>query len=316
MSDLGLFEGLKGEESLGDLQKKEEKENKEKKEKVDKTRIVCYAGHKIYIEDRTLSLEDIRKQLEKDFPELTKKRTTMEYDEKTGIIVPVIKAKKNGGYFKGYYTSLEEMAKAPRPVNIVMGRDGLYEIRETPFGVFCVKKEKVDELNVIKEQFLPKIPTKIPMHLLQQAVTFFERWASMKLEAEAQFFWDDEKRQYFVYIPEQKVTSYSVEIQRNLELEERFVLAAEIHSHHFMPPIFSSTDNMEEKRTGIYGVVGNFGNKRELEMRYSCGGEYRPLDPRIVFQDFKRDKLDVFAPYPREWDRKITVLERGNCLCR
>lgn len=119
---LGLFEGLL-EEDLGDLAPKNKtlevvenedneitdnnttKNTPEKKEPaaskevlpVDKTRIVCYAGHKIFIENRNLSLEQIRKQLEKEFPELSKGRTEMVYDDKTGIVVPIIKAKKNGG---------------------------------------------------------------------------------------------------------------------------------------------------------------------------------------------------------------------------
>lgn len=117
--DLGLFEGLLAED-LGDLAQKRKNEivsddsktdnasiKKElpavSKDKevlpVDKTRIVCYAGHKIFIEDRTLSLEEIRKQLEKEFPELSKGRTEMAYDDKTGIVVPIIKAKKNGGRY-------------------------------------------------------------------------------------------------------------------------------------------------------------------------------------------------------------------------
>jgi hypothetical protein len=113
-NNLGLFEGLI-DNNLGDLsdevdnktidtnekQKSQEKKKDINKETipVDKTRIVCYAGHKIYIEDRTLSLENVRKKLEKDFPELSKNRTEMVYDDKTGIVVPVIKAKKNGGVF-------------------------------------------------------------------------------------------------------------------------------------------------------------------------------------------------------------------------
>jgi hypothetical protein len=59
-------------------------------------RFVCYCGHKRIIEDRTMTLEQIRAMLEKDFPELRKGKTHMEYDEKTGIIVPVVKAAKAG----------------------------------------------------------------------------------------------------------------------------------------------------------------------------------------------------------------------------
>lgn len=71
-------------------------DKQEKKEVVNKTRYVFYCGRKKIIEDRTLTLEDIRADLEKDFPELRKGKTNMDYDEKTGIIVPVVKAARAG----------------------------------------------------------------------------------------------------------------------------------------------------------------------------------------------------------------------------
>ena len=66
-------------------------------EEYDKDRVVAYAGHKHLITDRKLSLEEIRKMLEKDYPELSKDRCEMTYDDKTGIIVPVVKGSRKGG---------------------------------------------------------------------------------------------------------------------------------------------------------------------------------------------------------------------------
>ena len=63
----------------------------------DKDRIVAYAGHQHVITDRTLSLEQIRKMLERDYPELSKDRCEMTYDTKTGIVVPVVKGARKGG---------------------------------------------------------------------------------------------------------------------------------------------------------------------------------------------------------------------------
>jgi len=71
-------------------------DKQEKKDVADKTRYVFYCGKKEIIEDRMLTLEDIRANLEKDFPELRKGKTVMDYDEKTGIIVPVVKAARAG----------------------------------------------------------------------------------------------------------------------------------------------------------------------------------------------------------------------------
>jgi hypothetical protein len=75
------------------LKKEEEKE----KLPVDKTRFFCYAGKKIIFEDRNLSLKQIQDQLVKlhGLPEI--KKATLEYDDKTGIIIPLLTAKRNGG---------------------------------------------------------------------------------------------------------------------------------------------------------------------------------------------------------------------------
>jgi hypothetical protein len=41
-------------------------------------------------------LEQIRQMLERDYPELSKDRCDMIYNDKTGIIVPVVKGARKG----------------------------------------------------------------------------------------------------------------------------------------------------------------------------------------------------------------------------
>lgn len=67
---------------------------------VDKDRIVYYAGHRIAIPDRTLSLEAIRQQLELEYPELSASRTLMQYDDTTGMVVPIVTAAKKGRIYQ------------------------------------------------------------------------------------------------------------------------------------------------------------------------------------------------------------------------
>lgn len=64
-------------------------------EKIKAPATVCYAEHKVVIHE-DLTLEQIRQQLEKTWPELTKKRTEMTYDKKKNIIVPIPRASKGG----------------------------------------------------------------------------------------------------------------------------------------------------------------------------------------------------------------------------
>ena len=65
--------------------------------------------------------------------------------------------------------------------------------------------------------------------------------------------------------------------------EERFVVA-EIHSHHTMAAYFSRTDNDNERRSGVYGVIGRIHEDRpHAAFRYSCGGAFGPLYASEIF---------------------------------
>jgi len=43
-----------------------------------------------------VTLEQIRTHLEQDYPELSKDRTHMEYDEEKGLIIPILKGSRKG----------------------------------------------------------------------------------------------------------------------------------------------------------------------------------------------------------------------------
>ncbi|MGP3788573.1 hypothetical protein [Paenibacillus sp. 1A_MP2] len=86
--------------------KKDSSKNADSKDKepvFTNTTYICYAGTsklltKYFDSEKIglLSLEDVRKQLEKDFPEMSKQRTFMSFDEKKNIIIPAITGGKRG----------------------------------------------------------------------------------------------------------------------------------------------------------------------------------------------------------------------------
>lgn len=73
-----------------------DKKEDDKDKPIGKPVVVCYAGQKIPVTDPSLTLEQIRARLQKDFPELTKDNTDMQFDEKNSIVRVYPIGKKRG----------------------------------------------------------------------------------------------------------------------------------------------------------------------------------------------------------------------------
>ena len=77
------------------------------------------------------------------------------------------------------------------------------------------------------------------------------------LEACVQVAYDTRHDCWVVIVPEQKVTSVSVEYDPNesitmTALEDGLILVADIHSHHKMPAYFSGIDDRDEVGVRLY----------------------------------------------------------------
>lgn len=281
----------------------------------DRPWLVAYAGHRYEIQDPSgLTLEELRKRLERDFPELSPERVTWhwvppaengsgqqvegqaaeggEQPEGGGapeplVLVPVVTAGKKGSgdalsrALKGFFWSAAEAMADGRPVQVLAARDGrLYEIRKTPVGVFSSALDFVPELDDWGEGFRLALP-KIPAALLEEAVFAFR--AALPREAVVQVLWDCEARAYRIGLPLQQAGACSVDFARAL-LPEHLVWVMDIHSHGRLGAYFSRTDDLDEKATGLYAVVGKVHTPfPELRVRYSCGGTYREIRPEQVF---------------------------------
>lgn len=278
---------------------KDPKIGKPDKEKpADKTRVVCYCGKQHVYEDRGLSLEDIRKDLQKRYyPELTKERTEMDYDEKKGLIFPRVKAAK-----KGRKHFLDMAGNQAAVVNILVARDGLYEVRKTEIGVFSARTSYVHDLDPWQEGFKPFLPP-IPFDLLCQAVTFMK---NQKTECMVQFFWDRQVGEYFIHCPEQRVSAYTVDAGRDGP-EREHLLVLDLHSHASGKACFSSDDNKDEQETRLYGVVGRIGQFfPQIRVRISVGGNHHEIDPALIFES-------PWKGFPRKWLEKVSIQELEGC---
>lgn len=122
----------------------------------------------------------------------------------------------------------------------LIGKDGLYKVGIGKFGSFARKVEKLRNSPYIKEGFKVNLP-KIPYSIYQMIINFFKA-VEKKHNAEVmvEIWWDKTKKEYFVYCPEQEISEVSIDYKKNkdLLLNDNYILVMDIHSHNFMPAFF------------------------------------------------------------------------------
>jgi PRTRC genetic system protein A len=196
-----------------------------------------------------------------------------------------------------------------KPVNYIVRRDGLWELRNSRAGQFLIQKEKFaaplpgfpEESNV--ERGIPHFG-KIPIELYYQIQAFFKSICDeSRDEAYVQTFWDSETSAYFNYVPRQRVSGASVHFDRDVDLEKRCALVLETHSHNTMNAFFSGTDNADEKSDRFFGVLGKLNQSTpETLFSFVCGGK------RVIINRF-----DIFeepeVSFPGDWKSRITKHE-------
>lgn len=207
-----------------------------------------------------VSIEDIRSKLEEHYPEYTKERTTMEYDEKH-FIVAILKSSKKGIVILPEKGCGREYLK-----------DGILEYR--PYGRFVLKD---DTLSFRMNQDL-----KIPASILKDIIRIFQK--DPYQECAIQVFLNKDRKKYFLYRPTQTTTATSVHFQRNEILESECILVMDAHSHGVYPAFFSEVDNLDEKGIRLYMVLGNMNQNKSMELRAGMNGKFQTLDFQDVFE--------------------------------
>jgi hypothetical protein len=255
---------------------------------------VRYQRHTLTLTKEMTAKEVLDWMSEDDFPELAFEETELRYDKEKNRLVPVRKAQKKGAGDPGSLSVLlqapdEETGPYP-PVFRILGLDGVYEVRSSPLGSFCARVEGGVGLT---EGFFPTVPP-CPAGLLKTIVEIFKERPDT--EALVTVVCDSEEGEYHLVWQGDVADRGSVEYAP-LPDDERYLVYAEVHSHHSMRPFFSGDDDRSEKRLGAYGVVGHVDRERPVGIfRYPCGrlesGETRFLPLRAE---------EVFTPAPAVW---------------
>lgn len=139
---------------------------------------------------------------------------------------------------------------------------------------------------------LPKIPGEI----LKQCIDLFRYMAfqydkSCRYEVTCQIYFDTERMEYEVYVPEQFVSPITCRVLKKRTVEEckGKILVMDFHSHHIMAPFPSSIDNEDEIGCQLYAICGDMRKDGDmaytLYVRAGAFGKWLELATDTVFEE-------------------------------
>lgn len=139
--------------------------------------------------------------------------------------------------------------------------------------------------------------------------------ADFGYEACVQIAYDTRLDGWEVIVPEQKVTSVSVdydpqEAVDRTAIEENLIIVADIHSHHRMRAFYSATDDADECGVRLYGVFGNMrGTHYNILFRAGAGGHFARIPAEEILEGYlDRDRnTESFSEptVPADWITKV-----------
>lgn len=216
----------------------------------------------------------------------------------------VMKTKGTASY-KGRFQTVEEARASDKVICLIPSSDGrFYELRKTEMGEFIAPKSKVLDFQQVRAGFTPALPL-IPLDLIGSITSFFRSFMEEKAEYEALalIYWDTWEKHFFAYVPKQIVRKERIEADlRDCPYDDdpRYIRYADIHSHNSMEAFFSGEDDLDERGTGLYLVMGELDRfLPDIKARISCGGSFVNIDPGEVIDGLERT-------YPREWTKNVT----------
>jgi len=126
-----------------------------------------------------------------------------------------------------------------------------------------------------------------------------------------QVFWHKGEEYYFTRCPKQLVSKVSVDADLTYTNDE-VIEVMQIHSHNSMRAYFSETDNKDEQRFLLYGVVGNLDEQiPEIVLRTGVNGHYYELPIEHIFEPFDLTKN---VSYPMQMNLSLRIFQTNSVL--
>lgn len=211
-----------------------------------------------------------------------------------------------------------------KPVNYIVGGNGIFVVKKTGFGEITVKTDQIPLLDNVKEEFKLNIP-KAPYYLFLQAYSFFrDVTIKSKDEAALVLYYNTETKSYELYCPEQTVSGASVKFANDVEYvrrqtDQKYIRVCEMHSHNTMSAFHSGTDDKDEIFDCSFLVFGKLDTKPEHIFSFAASGRRvdsslwdlfeRPVTvidgPNNTKIEIPMDVVYIQVDYPKEWHNKL-----------
>lgn len=228
----------------------------------------------------SVSKDDIIRLLSREYPEYSKSRTEIIYDEASHLIIPVLKGSKKGAGLIPVLEDPGQMQEYEREFLPYYKLEHGQQIRveNTPVARFQKGHD-----NVTFQYHLPEIPGSIYAKCLS---IFTEIMFRQNTEAMLQLFYDIAEERYFLYFPWQNASYAQVCIERNYTMEQKYLLVMDMHSHGRINCSFSRTDDEDEQGTRFYCVFYNLAHEPACDIRCGCAGSFSPVRIEELFDIF------------------------------
>jgi len=282
------------------------------------------------IPEEGITLEELRKGIERVFPKFSAARTKFDLDKENKRIFPDAFAgsKGAGAFTPSFFLSREAAIKSNSHIKYLLGKENsVFRVITSAIGTFITRVNdetitdnvlsnmpyyKESNLEQIEESFTFNLP-KIPFYYLQKICSFFMSFINKgdNYEVACKIFWDTEKREYIIDVPKQTVTKVTVQFEYSGAFTGRnslrYIPVLELHSHNVMRAFFSKTDDLDEQEYGLYGVVGRL-NRKEIQFafRVKCDDSYLHVLMNHIFE-IENAHMNLPIDFPDEWLEKVTT---------